>query len=134
MTDLRAALAGYSDWLGYGHGERADAWLARLDVNRPELEAFRALPTPEAQPWIARPTAVHAADGRSKGVDAPLPADAQAALARARSRPDLNAFTWLPEKVAAAGAGFLSGVPIAVKDSAQSRVQAGYAVKLEPTR
>ena len=30
MPDPREALAGYADWLQYGHAERADAWLARL--------------------------------------------------------------------------------------------------------
>jgi len=47
LTDLREALAAYAGWQGYRHAERVDAWLARLEVNRPELEAFRAAPTPE---------------------------------------------------------------------------------------
>ena len=55
MPSLRETLPGYSDWLGYGHGERADAWLARLEVNRPELESFRALQSPEASPYLATP-------------------------------------------------------------------------------
>jgi Asp-tRNA(Asn)/Glu-tRNA(Gln) amidotransferase A subunit family amidase len=114
--DLREALVGYSEWLGYAHAERVDAWLARLEVNRPELEAFRAIPLTDAQPWLARPTLVHAPDGRSKGDRDPMPADAEDALRRARARSDLHAFTWLPEKVPDGGRGFLAGVPIAVKD------------------
>lgn len=115
MTALRVALIGYSDWLGYGHGERAAAWLQRLEVNRPELEAFRAAGDCPHGPYAARPTAVAPA----QGIDAPaasLRADAAESLARARAATHLNAFTWLPERLPAAGAGFLAGVPIVVKD------------------
>jgi len=116
MPDLREALVGYSDWLGYGHGERVDAWLARLEVNRPELEAFRALPASAELPYVARAAAVAPADGRSSRAAEPLPADAREALGRAKARPELNAFTWLAPDVAAPASGFLAGVPIAVKD------------------
>ena len=44
MSELKDALIGYSDWLGYGHGERADAWLKRLTVNAPELDHFKSQP------------------------------------------------------------------------------------------
>ena len=50
MQALREALAGYAEWLGYGHAERAGAWLERLEVNRAELDAFRAAPTPPGSP------------------------------------------------------------------------------------
>src|SRR5512146_3516976 len=107
---MRETLVGYADWLGYGHGERADAWLARLDVNRPELEAFRRAPDAGEQPYRPSPVAVAAADGELAPASR-LPADAAQALERARARPELHAFTWLPERVPAGGAGFLSGVP-----------------------
>ena len=42
--DLREVLIGFADWQGYGHAERSAAWLQRLEVNRPEIEAFRAAP------------------------------------------------------------------------------------------
>lgn len=114
MPSLLEALVGYSDWLGYGHGERADAWLARLEVNRPELEAFRALPAADAQPYAARAHAL----APPRGVEAPAPprADAREALDRARSAADLHAFTWTPDAIAAPGRGFLAGVPVAIKD------------------
>ncbi|HET7548725.1 MAG TPA: amidase [Usitatibacter sp.] len=117
MTVTREALVGYSDWLGYGHGERAVAWLARLEVNRPELEAFRAAASPPLQPYAARPTRVTPASGVSAQARDPMPADASQALQRARQRNDeLRAFTWLAPEALPAQPGFLSGVPIAVKD------------------
>lgn len=113
--DLKDALAGYAGWLGYGHAERAGAWLQRLELNRPELEAFRAAPPSSASAYVAQPCAVAPADG-VETLDAALPADAPAALDRARRESALNAFTWLPERVAASGRGLLAGVPVAVKD------------------
>ena len=86
MAGLHETLVGYSDWLGYGHAERAEAWLARLEVNRAELEAFRMVPVAQAQPWLARASPVRAADGRGKGSGEPMRADAAEALDRARER------------------------------------------------
>lgn len=117
MIELREALVGYSDWLGYGHGERADAWLARLEVNRPELEAFRGAPSPGLQPYAPRAAQVAAASGISALAKDAMPADAPGALRRARARNDeLRAFTWLAAQAPPARPGFLSGVPLAVKD------------------
>ena len=116
MSDLRIALIGYSDWLGYGHGERADAWLARLDVNRAELDAFRAASMPACAPYSPAATTVAPADGSKAGEARPLLADAAAALARAAQHADLHAFTWLPDAVPAHAEGFLAGVPVAIKD------------------
>ena len=116
MTNLRDALVGYAGWLGYGHAERADAWVARLDVNAPELDALRRAPTPQAQPYVARAADVAPL---SHGLSPPahaLPADAADALARARGAGDLHAFTWLASDVPAHAAGFLAGVPVVVKD------------------
>jgi aspartyl-tRNA(Asn)/glutamyl-tRNA(Gln) amidotransferase subunit A len=117
LAGLKETLVGYAGWLGYGHAERADAWLARLEVNRPELEAFRAAPSPEVQPYAPRAAAVAASKGTpARAVDL-MPADAAAALERARARNDeLRAFTWLAPQAPRAGEGFLAGVPIAVKD------------------
>jgi Asp-tRNA(Asn)/Glu-tRNA(Gln) amidotransferase A subunit family amidase len=103
-VELRDALIGFADWQGYGHAERHAAWIARLEVNRPEIDAFRAAPTPLA-----------AADGVATG-DAKLAANAEQALARARGMAHLNAFTYLPDRLDAHGPGFLAGVPVVVKD------------------
>jgi len=108
-------LAGYAGWLGHGHAERAAAWVARLEMNGPEIDAFRAAPTPGVPVYEARPTRVEAARGVRRG-DAQLPTDADAALERARRRADLNAFTYLPRRLEPAGRGILAGVPVAVKD------------------
>jgi Asp-tRNA(Asn)/Glu-tRNA(Gln) amidotransferase A subunit family amidase len=116
MSKLSEALAGYAGFLGYGHDDRADAWVARLDVNRPELDAFRALPAPDAQPYVAQATTVSPPEPGLLCMDAAIPADAADALDRARRHADLHAFTWLAERATAATAGFLAGVPIAVKD------------------
>ena len=104
---MRDALVGYSDWLGYGHGERADAWLARLEVNRPELEAFRAAPTPSCAAYVPRATPLAAADGVEARVE--LRRDAAEALERAREGARLKAFTWLAGEAP-------PGIPVAVKD------------------
>jgi aspartyl-tRNA(Asn)/glutamyl-tRNA(Gln) amidotransferase subunit A len=113
-VELKDALVGYADWLGYGHGERAAAWMQRLEVNRPELELFRAASSPRHSAYVARAASPAPAEGES--ASAPLPADAGAALERARQRADLNAFTWLPDALPSPGRGFLSGMPVAVKD------------------
>jgi aspartyl-tRNA(Asn)/glutamyl-tRNA(Gln) amidotransferase subunit A len=104
---LRDALVGYSDWLGYGHGERADAWLARLEVNRPELEAFRAATTPPCAAYVPRAASLAAADGLAARVE--LRRDASEALERAREKAELKAFTWLAGEAA-------PGIPVALKD------------------
>jgi aspartyl-tRNA(Asn)/glutamyl-tRNA(Gln) amidotransferase subunit A len=114
-VELHDALIGYADWLGHGHGERAAAWLARLEVNGPELEAFRATPAPPCPAYLPLATQVAPARGVGAGVTA-LPADAADALARARRKPELNAFTFIPDRLEAPGRGVLAGVPVAVKD------------------
>jgi aspartyl-tRNA(Asn)/glutamyl-tRNA(Gln) amidotransferase subunit A len=114
-VELRDALIGFADWQGYGHAARAAAWLRRLEVNRPEIEAFRAAPVPDAPPYVAVAAALAAADGVTAG-NPSRAADAGEALARARAMPGLHAFTHLPDRVEAKGAGLLAGVPIAVKD------------------
>ncbi|MEO5692927.1 MAG: amidase [Usitatibacter sp.] len=114
--DLKQALAGYADWLGYGHGERAAAWCARLEINRPELEVFQSAPTPPMAAYCAQPFPVAPPDGKVGAAGEAMPADGAAAVERARRAAQLNAFTYLPEVVAAQGPGLLSGVPVAIKD------------------
>jgi aspartyl-tRNA(Asn)/glutamyl-tRNA(Gln) amidotransferase subunit A len=114
-VNLPQALAGFAGWLGYGHGERADAWLRRLELNRAELEAFRAAPPTTDGAYVPMACAVEPAEG-VEAADAGLAADAPAALERARQASKLKAFTWLPERLAPGGPGLLAGVPVAVKD------------------
>ena len=114
-TLLRETLIGYSDWLGYGHSERADAWLARLEVNRPELEIFRAAETPSSPAYLARAATLRPAGGVGPSAVV-LRADAGDALKRAHGHGDLNAFTWFATGVQPASNGLLCGVPVAVKD------------------
>ena len=108
-------LAGYAGWLGHGHAERAAAWVTRLEVNGPEIDAFRAAPMPACAAYLPIPTRVAPATGVAPAAPT-LPSDAAAALARARRRSDLNAFTYLPAQLEAPGRGLLAGVPVAVKD------------------
>lgn len=100
MTELRHALAAYAAWLDYDHGERADAWLARLEINRPELEFLRAQLRPDVPAYSVVAWPVRHPDGNLALSDTPdsrLPADAQAALARARANMHLRAFTYLAD-------------------------------------
>ncbi len=113
MIDLRTALIGYADWLGYGHADRADAWLARLEINRPELALFRAEKTPPCAAYRPAVTGLDPAAGLSSG--SLPPADAGQALARA-GRDEWHAFNWTPDTLPAHGPGFLAGVPVAIKD------------------
>jgi len=115
MTDLEQALVGFADWQGYPRGERAAQWLARLEVNRPEIEAFRAAPIPDAPQYVARPATLAPADGAASG-ERSLAIDPYEALAKARASASLNAFTFIPDQVAVSGTGLLAGVPIVVKD------------------
>ena len=114
--DLREALVGYSRWLGYDHGERSAAWLARLEVNRPELEAFHALEPPEVQPYRPCAASVGIPNATEDRSSAPPPADAAEALERARANAQLHAFTWLAAEAPRGAEGLLSGVPVVVKD------------------
>ncbi|MGZ5061600.1 MAG: amidase [Usitatibacter sp.] len=113
--DLHDALIGLADWQGYGHGERAERWLQRLDVNRPEIEAFRAAHVPDAPQYVAGPAHLAPADGVAFGERARAIEPGEA-LAKARASASLNAFTFIPERLAPPGAGLLAGVPIVVKD------------------
>ena len=113
--DLQAAMAGYSGWTGYGHEERAADWLKRLELNASEIEAFRRGGLPPFEAYAALPTTLLPADGTDADCG-DRPADPAEALARARVRSDLNAFTWLADSPPATGPGLLAGVPVAVKD------------------
>jgi aspartyl-tRNA(Asn)/glutamyl-tRNA(Gln) amidotransferase subunit A len=120
MTALEQALAAYAGWLGHGHGERAAAWLERLEVNRPELEAFAAAADASAPVYVPKCTPIAPADG-DVALAADLPADAAAALQRARGAAALNAFTYVPatpspSPLGRGGGRILAGVPIAIKD------------------
>ena len=126
MASFRDALIGYADWLGHGHADRADAWIARLEYNRPELEAFRAAPLPDCGAYRAwRTTAAPARGVRASS--SVLPADAERARRDAERQRELNAFTWIDPGThpgdAPRGrtpgthpARLLEGVPIGVKD------------------
>jgi Asp-tRNA(Asn)/Glu-tRNA(Gln) amidotransferase A subunit family amidase len=114
-VDLAQALAEYAGWLGHGHAERAAAWVTRLEVNGPEIDAFRAAPTPSEAAYLPIAT-VPVAPTRVSASESTLPTNANEALAHARKRADLNAFTFLPQHVEAGGSGVLAGVPVAVKD------------------
>jgi aspartyl-tRNA(Asn)/glutamyl-tRNA(Gln) amidotransferase subunit A len=116
-VELRDALVGYAGWLGYGHPERAAAWLQRLELNRPELEAFRAARTPPCGAYVAQAVPLAEADGVA--AIAPSRFDAGAVLERACNAAHLNAFTHVPGTLAPAAPGFLSGSPVAVKDLMQ---------------
>jgi aspartyl-tRNA(Asn)/glutamyl-tRNA(Gln) amidotransferase subunit A len=109
------ALIGFADWQGYPRGERAAAWLARLEVNRPEIEAFRAAPVPDAPQYVARPATLAPPEGVTSGERSPR-IDAREAHTKARASAALNAFTFIPAQLAPAGTGLLAGVPIVVKD------------------
>lgn len=113
--DLRDAMAAYAGWIGYGHGDRAGAWVKRLELNAPELEAFRTLPAPPFDAYAAVAVALRPADGQAAAI-APPPADAAQALQRAREHAHLKAFTWLEGTAPPGGPGLLCGMPVVVKD------------------
>jgi Asp-tRNA(Asn)/Glu-tRNA(Gln) amidotransferase A subunit family amidase len=119
MPDLRRALIGYARWQGYRHDDRADAWLARLELVRPEIDFFRTQPTPECDPYQPQPATVDAPDGVPAiwpGPTSGIGRQSQSALQRALRRADLATFTWLPDAVPEARPGWLAGLPLAVKD------------------
>lgn len=121
MSSLKETLVGYADWLGHGHPERAQAWVDRLEINRPEIDAFQALPTPDVPPWIATPTPLLPAAGdvpNAARPEADMP-DAAAALETARQHPAWNIFITLAKTVPSVATGeraYLDGMPIAIKD------------------
>jgi len=115
---LADAFAGYAQWAGLRCPERAALWVERLQMNEEELGRFRAAPTPAGPSYVAHPVTpeplVDSADMH------PAPAApriaAVSAWAEAGRQGALRAFTRLPEQLDAAGPGYLSGVPFAVKD------------------
>ncbi|SNT31034.1 aspartyl-tRNA(Asn)/glutamyl-tRNA(Gln) amidotransferase subunit A [Noviherbaspirillum humi] len=118
MESLEDVLAGYAEWLGHGYGSRARAWSARLQINRPEIEAFRALPTPALPAYAAAPARLEAPHGAGpQGGEAVAGGlDAATAWQRARSHPDWHIFTRIADTPPQAAPGFLAGMPIAIKD------------------
>lgn len=112
---LGEALAVYAGWLGGRAIERAPRWVERLRMNQDELALLRAAPTPPVPAYVAQPPAVLPPPA---AVPAPPPRalDAAEALRRARDAAHLHAFTRLPERLELPAAGYLHGVPFAVKD------------------
>lgn len=115
---LARALAGYAGWLGHGQARRAPLWVQRLRMNAPEIEQFRAAPTPPVPAYVVRPIVpVPPAEPVAlSGAPAPAGPGAAEALRRARAQPHLHAFTHLPETLEPPAPGYLHGVPFAVKD------------------
>jgi aspartyl-tRNA(Asn)/glutamyl-tRNA(Gln) amidotransferase subunit A len=112
------ALAGFARWLGHGHEQRAALWEARLQVNQPEIEMLRKLATPAASAYVAT-AAVLEAPGAQAALDQTIETetlDATTSLARARLHPEWHIFTRLADAVPTAAPGFLSGMPVAIKD------------------
>lgn len=100
------ALKVYAGWLGYGLPERAQAWVDRLGLNAPEIEAFRVTPDSTEPPYVAHPTIVAPADGGPVSHEP----SRDSAAARERAAGDANhAFTFVPAEVS-------PGIPMAVKD------------------
>ena len=119
MSNLRESLVGYADWLGYGHGERAEAWAQRLEINRPELHYFRAQPLPSCPAYVALAAPMPVPDGApdlAQHIAVTPPADVLDAIARARDVAGWNMFTWLSDQTLRHEPGFLGGMPVAVKD------------------
>jgi Asp-tRNA(Asn)/Glu-tRNA(Gln) amidotransferase A subunit family amidase len=118
MELLNQALAGFAGWLGHGHEQRAALWAARLQVNQPEIELFRTLATPAASAYVAAAGVLEPPCGLPAPDQAAQTAilDAAAALARARLHPDWHIFTALAHAIPSAAPGFLSGMPVAIKD------------------
>lgn len=116
---MRESLVGYAAWLGYGHGERADAWTQRLEVNRPELDYFRAQPLPSCPAYVALPAPMPMPDGApdlAQCFAATPPAEVLDAIALARDLSGWNMFTWLSNQTPRHEPGFLGGMPVGVKD------------------
>jgi aspartyl-tRNA(Asn)/glutamyl-tRNA(Gln) amidotransferase subunit A len=119
MSNLQEALIGYADWIGYGHVERVDAWLKRLEINRPELAYFRAQPLPSCPAYDPAPVAIEAADGivpNRNSANEASSSNAATALERAKEYSGLHMFTWLAEAPLVHGNGFLAGMPVVIKD------------------
>jgi aspartyl-tRNA(Asn)/glutamyl-tRNA(Gln) amidotransferase subunit A len=118
MERLEDILAGYAGWLGHGHGDRAAAWMARLQINQPELDAFRSLPAVALPAYVAAPTVISPPSGMAgEGREAAGGRlDAATALQRARSHPEWHIFTRLADTPPQAAPGFLAGMPVAIKD------------------
>jgi Asp-tRNA(Asn)/Glu-tRNA(Gln) amidotransferase A subunit family amidase len=113
--DLERALAAFAAWQGHARADRAQAWFDRLEVNRPEIEAFRSAPAAGAPPYLPTPAIV----AHARGTPAPRPRAriaAGTALEAIRERDDLRAFTFVPQDLVPAERGFLEGAAIAIKD------------------
>ncbi|MDY7573049.1 amidase [Actimicrobium sp. CCI2.3] len=116
---MRQSLVDYVDWLGYGHGERVEAWIERLGMNMPELQHFRAQTTPSCPAYVASPAAMPVADGvpdRVLAIKVTPDQEILDAMDRAKELAHWNMFTWLAAEIPQREPGFLGGMLVAIKD------------------
>lgn len=116
MHVLQEDLIGYANWLGYGHGERAKAWVKRLEANYPELVYFKGQPVPSCPAYLPLPANLEQINDSLKTVPVPASIDAATAFHRAKQHPELRIFTSVVQHVPTPQSGYLKGMPIAVKD------------------
>jgi Asp-tRNA(Asn)/Glu-tRNA(Gln) amidotransferase A subunit family amidase len=121
MESLKDVLVGFAEWLGHGQGNRASAWIARLQINQPEIASFRELSIPASPAYVGVPARLEAPSGMSgesvqRGEPGASRLAAATALERARSHPDWHIFTCMADTPPEPAHGFLSGMPIAIKD------------------
>jgi aspartyl-tRNA(Asn)/glutamyl-tRNA(Gln) amidotransferase subunit A len=109
-------LSDYAEWLAVPHRDRGHAWASRLSINAAELEIFRTLPDLNVPPWRGASQIVKPASGE-KPLGAKRTRCAIEAHAHARNLAKLALFTYLPPAPLQFNSeGFLSGVPIVIKD------------------
>lgn len=121
---LAQGLAAYSEWAGLTHTDRAPLWVQRLQMNADEIGRFQAAATPDDAAYAAHPIAVEPPPASWMPALSPASAPpaghslsrAAEALERARRQHHLNAVVHLTQQVTADASGYLSGVPLVVKD------------------
>lgn len=123
-TTLSAGLAAYSEWVGLTHTDRAALWVERLQMNADEIGRFQTAATPEEAPYMALPVTIEPPPASWMPVQTSFSNQPSVhdrsritqALEEARRLQHLNAVTWLVQAPTADTQGYLSGVPILVKD------------------
>jgi hypothetical protein len=91
-------LIGFADWQGYPRASAPRPMARAPRGERPEIDAFRAAPTPDAPQYVRGPRRWR--PRMASRPAAPAPNRSARGACEARASASLNAFTYIPDRLA----------------------------------